>query len=59
MERYTTVSGEYPSITDAHDALINSGVLEMFDGEDLDEVAQWMMNNQATPEQAANHFGVS
>lgn len=53
---------EYTSITDAHTALINSGVEEWFEFEQLDqdgEVVRWMYDNDATPEQAADHFGVS
>lgn len=50
----------YISINDAHTALINSGVLEMFDFDltSEDEVVEYMYRNDKTPEQAAEHFGV-
>lgn len=49
----------YTTATDARIALINSGVLEMFDYDSLTEVTEWMFRNDATPEQAAEHFEVS
>ena len=47
----------YTTIDDAKTALTNSGVVEMFEYEKLDEVAEWMWRNDATPEQAARKFG--
>lgn len=54
----------YESIQDAATALDNSGVVEWFyqAGFDTDEkelqVHEWMWRNDATPEEAAHHFGV-
>ena len=50
----------YNSINDASTALINSGVLEMFDFDEIiyDDVVGYMWTNDATPEQVAEHFGV-
>ena len=50
----------YNSINDASTALINSGVFEMFDFDVIiyDNVVGYMWINDATPEQAAKHFGV-
>lgn len=50
----------YTTINDAHTALINSGVFEMFDFDviEFDDVVRYMWNNDATPEQAAEYFGV-
>lgn len=50
----------YETVTDAFNALINSGVIEWFDVDeyDLNEVAEWMWRNEATPDQAAEHYGV-
>jgi hypothetical protein len=51
----------YNSINDAKVALQNSGVFEWFDFDEIPEktVYQWMYENDATPEQAAQHFGVA
>lgn len=49
----------YNSIQDAHTVLINSGVCELFQCEDLDNVAEYMYQNDKTPEQAAEFFGVA
>jgi len=46
----------YNSIQDARTELVNSGVIEMFDYEMLDEVIEWMYRNDATPLEAASHF---
>lgn len=50
----------YNSINDAHTALVNSGVFEMFDFDVIiiDNVVGYMWINDKTPEQAAEHFGV-
>lgn len=50
----------YNSINDADTALVNSGVLEMFDFDviNYDDVVGYMWINCKTPEQAAEHFGV-
>lgn len=50
----------YNSINDADTALVNSGVLEMFDFDVIhyDDVVGYMWINDKTPEQAAEHFGV-
>lgn len=50
----------YNSINDAHTALINSGVLEMFyfDLFSEDDVIEYMYRNDKTPDQAAEYFGV-
>lgn len=50
----------YKSINDAHTALVNSGVFEMFNFDVIiiDNVVGYMWINDATPEQAAEHFGV-
>lgn len=52
----------YTTATDAQTALINSGVFEWFDfeqGHSEDQVAQWMYENKASADQAAEHFGVA
>lgn len=46
----------YNTIQDAETALVNSGVFEWFDYDQLEDVAEWMYRNDATPEQAAEHF---
>lgn len=46
----------YQTINDAKTALTNSGVYEWFDLDRLDEVAEYMYRNNATPEEAAKHF---
>ena len=48
----------YNSILEANTTLINSGVVEMFDFEMIDEVSEYMYKNDATPEQAAKYFNV-
>lgn len=50
----------YKSINDAYPALVDSGVFEMFDFDVIiiDNVVGYMWINDATPEQAAEHFGV-
>jgi hypothetical protein len=51
----------YETITDARTELQNSGVFEWFDFDVVDQqvVADWMWRNNATPEQAAEHFQVA
>jgi len=51
----------YNSINDAAAALTNSGVYEMFDFDAVAEsdVVEYMYRNDATPEQAAEHFEVA
>lgn len=47
----------YTTVTDARDALTNSGVIEWFgDDTDLNAVAEYMYRNDATPEQAVAEF---
>ncbi len=48
----------YNSVNDAKTALNNSGMVEWFEFDQLDVAAEWMFRNDATPEQAAKHFGV-
>ena len=48
----------YQTITDAKTALTNSGVYEWFDIEQLDDVVKFMYENDKSPEEAAQHFGV-
>ena len=48
----------YQTITDAKNALANSGVYEWFDIKQLDDVIEYMYRNNTTPEEAAQHFGV-
>jgi len=49
----------YETLDSAYQALINSGVVEMFHPDDLHEVARWMHFNDATPNQAAKAFEVA
>jgi len=51
----------YETVLDAKTELENSGVFEWFDFELTPkmDVAAWMWRNNATPEQAANHFQVA
>lgn len=49
---------KHNTLNDALTALTNSGVNEWFDINDLDDAAEWMYTNDATPEQAAKHFNV-
>lgn len=56
----------YATTMDARIALLNSGVYEWFDfkynengnSEFENEVVEWLWLNDASPEQAAAHFGV-
>ena len=50
----------YKSINDAHTALVNSGVFEMFDFDVIiiDNVVGYMWMNDKSPLEAAVHFGV-
>ena len=50
----------YKSINDAHTALVNSGVFEMFDFDEIhyDCVVGYMWANNKTPLEAACYFGV-
>lgn len=50
----------YKSINDAHTALVNSGIFEMFDFDVIiiDNVVGYMWINDKTPEEAARYFGV-
>jgi len=48
---------KYTTIDDAKTALGNSGVVDFFDYDELDEVAEWMWRNDATPEQAGEALG--
>ncbi|MDY0191000.1 MAG: hypothetical protein RBR22_09735 [Desulfuromonas sp.] len=50
----------YKSINDAHTALVNSGVFEMFNFDVIiiDNVVGYMWINDKTPLEAAVHFGV-
>ena len=50
----------YKSINDAHTALDNSSVFEMFNFDEIhyDEVVGYMWINDKTPLEAAVHFGV-
>ena len=50
----------YKSINDAHTALVNSGIFEMFDFDVIiiDNVVGYMWMNDKSPLEAAVHFGV-
>ena len=50
----------YKSINDAHTALVNSGVFEMFNFDVIiiDNVVGYMWANNKTPLEAARYFGV-
>lgn len=50
----------YKSINDAHTALVDSGVFEMFNFDVIiiDNVVGYMWINDKTPSEAAVHFGV-
>lgn len=49
---------KHETVKDARTALINSGVLEFFCDSDIERVARWMYQEEKSPEQAAEVFGV-
>lgn len=49
---------KYETLTQARDFLTNSGVLELFHYDDIERAARWMYQEEKTPEEAAEFFGV-